>query len=123
MYTAGVSVGQGVGNAAAVTDDVQTIITAHQLLVHFHFHVVELDLHAVEQGIVIGGTGGNLIQGLDHLNDAAQNTLGQHQAQGTGGGVQGGSEEGIHLPLGGGTAAADQIAEALDDHTAAQHIA
>ena len=72
--------GQGMGHAAAVTDDVKALVTAFQVLVQFHFHVVEFDLHAVEQGIVIGGTGCDLVQGVDHLNDAVQNTLGQHQA-------------------------------------------
>ena len=43
------------GDAAAVTDDVQALVPGFQLLVHFHFHVVELDFHTVEQGIIVGG--------------------------------------------------------------------
>ena len=65
------------GDAAAVTDDVQTGITGLQLLVDLHFHVVELDFHTVQQRIIVGGAGGHLIQGVDHLNDAVQDALGQ----------------------------------------------
>ena len=63
MDTAGGGMGQGMGDATAVSDDVQTLVPGLQLLVDFHFHVVELDLHAVEQGIVVGGAGGHLVQG------------------------------------------------------------
>ena len=45
---AGGGVGQGVGDAAAVTDDVQAGIAGLQLVIHFHFHIVELDFHTVE---------------------------------------------------------------------------
>ena len=61
MDAAGGSVGQGVGDAGAVADDVQAIIAALQILVHLDLHVVELDFHAVEQGVVVGGAGGHLI--------------------------------------------------------------
>ena len=123
MDTAGGGMGQGVGNAAAVADDIQAGVAAFQPLVHFHFHVVELDLHAVEQGIVVGGAGGHLVQSVDHFDDAVQNSLGQHQAQVTGGGLQGGGEEGFLNADGVGPAAPDQIAEPLDNDAAAQHVA
>ena len=61
--TAGGGVGQRVGDAAAVTDDVQAGVAGFQLFADLHLHVVELDLHAVEQGIVVGGAGGHLVQG------------------------------------------------------------
>ena len=32
-----------------------------------------------EQGVIIGGAGGDLIQRIDHLDDSVQNTLGHHQ--------------------------------------------
>ena len=41
MDAAGGGMGQGVGNAAAVTDDVQTIVAALQILVHRYFHIVQ----------------------------------------------------------------------------------
>ena len=67
------------GDAAAVADDVQPRIPGLQMFIHSHFHIVELDLHAVEQGVVVGGAGGDLIQRVEHLDDAVQNPLGQHQ--------------------------------------------
>ena len=89
MDAAGGGVGEGVGDAAAVADDKQAGIAGFQLLARFHFHVVELYFHAVEQGVVVGGAGGDLIQGVDHFDDAIQDALGQHQAQIAGGGVEG----------------------------------
>ena len=123
MDAAGGSMGQGVGNAGAVADDVQALVTAFQMLVHFHFHIIELDFHTVEQGVVVGSTGSHLIQRIDHFDDAVQNSLGQHQAQVTGGGLQGGGEEGFLNADGVGPAAPDQIAEPLDNDAAAQHVA
>ena len=50
-------------DTAAVTDDVQAGVAGFQLFADLHLHVAELDLHAVEQGIVVGGAGGHLVQG------------------------------------------------------------
>ena len=57
---------------------------------------VELDLCAVEQGVVIGGAGGDFIQLIDHLDDVVQLALGQGQGQVAGdGGGEGGPGEGF----------------------------
>ena len=105
--------GQRVGDTAAVADDIQTLMTAHELIVHFHFHVIEFYFHAIQKGIVVGCTGSNLIQSIDHLDNSIQNALRQHQAQITGGCVQSGGNEGLLDPVGGGASAPDQIPEAL----------
>ena len=55
--TAGGCMGQGMSHTAAVTDDVQALVTAFQMFVQFHFHIIEFDFHTVEQGIVIGMPG------------------------------------------------------------------
>ena len=120
---AGGGVGEGMGDAAAVTDDVEARVLGFQVVVYGDFHVVELDLYAVEQGVVIGGARGDFIQGVEHFDDAVQNPLGQYQAQVAGGGVEGGGDEAFFHPLGGGTLTPDQVPEPLDDDTAAQHIA
>ena len=120
---AGGSVGQRMGDAAAVADDVQARVAAFQMVVYIHFHVIELDLHAVEQSVIVGGAGRHLVQGVNHFNDAVENSLGQHQTQIAGGGVQRGGDKRILHPAGGGAPAADQIAKPLHDHTAAKHIA
>ena len=93
------------------------------MFIHGHFHIVEFDLHAVEQGVVVDGAGGDLIQGVEHFDDAVQNSLGQHQTQIAGGRVQSGGDEGFRNAFGGRPLPTDQVAEALDDDAAAQHIA
>ncbi len=123
MDAAGRGVGEGVGNATAVADDVKSGIAGFQLLVDLHFHIVELDLHTVKEGVVVGGAGGDFIQSVNHFNNAVQDPLGQHQRKVAGGGVEGGDDKGLVHTAFGGAAAPDQIAEPLDDDTAAQHIA
>ena len=71
------SVGQGVGHAAAVPDHIEPFVFGLQILVQRHFHVVEFHFHAIEQGIVIGGTLADLIQRIDHFDNAVQDPFGQ----------------------------------------------
>ena len=111
------------GHAAAVADDEQALVGRLQILVQRHLHVVELYLHAVEQRIVAGGAGSDLVQRVDHLDDAVQNTLGHHKAQIAGGRRQRGGHEALFDALWGAALAADQVAEPLHHHAAAQHIA
>ena len=110
------------GDAAAVADDIQALAAALQILVYGHLHVIELHLDAVEEGIIVGGAGGDLIQGVNHLNDAVQQALRQHQAQITRGRLEGGGHQALVNALLVASAAPDQVAEALDDYAAAQHI-
>ena len=44
-------------HTAAVTDDVQALVTAFQMFVQFHFHIIEFDFHTVEQGIILAVPG------------------------------------------------------------------
>ena len=84
---------------------------------------VELHLRAVEQGVVVGRAGGQLVQGVDHLDDIVQLPLGQGQGQ-----VprhrrrQGGPDEGVAQPVLVGADARRQIPEPLDQHAPRQHI-
>lgn len=57
IHAAGTGVGQGVGHAAAVSDDEQPRVAGLEVVVQLHLHVIELHLHAVEQGVVVGGAG------------------------------------------------------------------
>jgi len=113
---------QGMRDTTADTDDVKARVAGFQLFVDLHFHVAELDLHAVQQRIVVCRAGCNFVQGVDHLNDAIQDSLGQHQVQIGGGGIQSRNNEGIVHAAGCRAAAADQIAKPPDYNTAAQHI-
>ena len=45
---AGRGVGQGVGNTAAVADDIQTGVAGFQFFVDFYFHVVEFYFYAIQ---------------------------------------------------------------------------
>ncbi len=58
------------GHAGAVANDEKALPAGLQMLVDLHLHVVELDLHAVQEGIVVGGARSHLVQGVDHLDDA-----------------------------------------------------
>ena len=115
--------GQGVGNSAAIADDKQALMPGFQMLVHLYFHVVEFDLHTVQKRIVVCRSGGNLVQSVNHLNDAIQNPFGQNQAQIAGGGIQRRGDEGFLDSIGGGAATPNEIAKPLDNDPAAQHIA
>ena len=123
VYAAGRGVRERVCDAAAVADHVKSLVAGFKIFVHVHFHIVEFDLYAVEQGIVVGGAGGHLVKRVDHLDDAVQYPLGQHQAQVTRGGLQCRGDEGLVNAALGRALTADEVAEALDDHAAAQHIA
>ena len=101
VNAAGGGMRQGMGDAAAVADDIQTGMAGLQLVADFHFHVVELDFHAVEQGVFVGGAGSHLVQGIDHFDDAVQNALGQYQTQVARGCVEGGGDEGTLHAAGG----------------------
>ena len=70
IHTACGCMGQGVGYTTAVTDDVKTFVAGLQILIDVNLHVVEFDFNAIKQGVVIGSARSDLIQGIDHLDDA-----------------------------------------------------
>ena len=94
-----------------------------QILVQLHFHIVELNLHAVQQRIVVGRAGGDLVQGVDHLDNAVQDSLGNHQAQVPRRRRKGGHHEGPGDAAGRAALAPDQIPKPLDHDAAPQHVA
>ena len=111
------------GNTAAVADDIQAFIAALQIFVDFDLHIVELDFNTIEEGIVIGCAGCDLVEGIDHLDDTVQQTLGQDQAEVAGCSIQCRCDKGFPDAVLIGSAAADEVAKALDNDAAAQHIA
>ena len=109
-------------HTAAIADDEQPLVARFQMLVQLDLHVVELDLHAVQQRVVIRRAGGDLVERVDHLNDAVQNTLGHDQAQIARRRRERGRDERLIQPLLRAALPADEVAEALHDHAAAEHI-
>ena len=114
--------GQGVGNAASVTDDIESFVRAFQILIDIHFHIIEFHFDTVQQGIVICRTRCDLIQGVDHLDDTVQDTFWQNQTQISGSSGQGRANQTFFDTVDGTASATHQIAETLYDHTATQHI-
>ena len=73
-------VGQGVGDAASVSDHVQALVAAFEVVVDLNFHVVEFNFHTVQQSIVVCSSRSYFVQGLDHFDDAVQDTLRKYEA-------------------------------------------
>ena len=84
---------------------------------------VELHLRPVEEGVVVGGAGGQLVQGVDHLDDVVQLPLGQGQGEVPGHrGGEGGPGGGLAHPVGVGPHPLHQVSEPLDQHPPGQHV-
>ena len=73
--SAGRCMGQRMGHAAAVSDNKETLVAGFQIFVDLDLHVVEFNLNAIKQSIIICGSRCDLIQSIDHLNDAIQDTF------------------------------------------------
>lgn len=90
---------QATGDTRTVADGKHIGELSLQLAAEFQPRGVEFDLHAVEQGIVVGCSRSDLVQGVDHLDDVVHMPFGQHQAQIAGGGVEGGLGEALTQPV------------------------
>ena len=110
------------GHAAAITDEIKSLIAALQILINIRLHVVDFDFHTLTQGILVGCTGSDLVQRIDHLDNTVQNTFWQYQTQITGSGFQGRNHHTFLYPVLCTSAVSEQIAETLHDDTTAQHI-
>ena len=93
-----------------------------QVIVYGDLHVVELDLHTIEKSIVIGSSGSNLVQSIDHLDYAIENSLWYNQGKVSGSSLQRGNYEAFPDPLFRGPLSSDKISEPLDHYASAQHI-
>ena len=67
--------------AAAVSDYVQALMFTFEIFVDFDFHIVELDFDAVQKRVVVGGTGRDFIERVNHFDNTVENTLGQYKAK------------------------------------------
>ena len=68
-------------DTASVADHIEAGMVGLKFIAEGHLHVVKLDLHAVQKRVIVGSTGRDLVQCVDHLNDTVQDPLGQDQAQ------------------------------------------
>ena len=119
----GPRLGQTAGDARPVAHGEEAGQGSLQLIGQGQPGGIELDLRPVEQGIIVGGAGGQLVQLVDHFNDIVQLPLGQSQGQVPGhGGGEGGVNEGLAHPVLVGPPAPHQIPEPLDQHAPRQHI-
>ena len=57
------------GDTAAVPNDIETPVTGLKMGIQGDLHVVELHLYAVKESIMIGGSRGDLVESIDHLDD------------------------------------------------------
>ena len=110
------------GHSASVSDDVEARVVGLEVFVEAHFHVVEFNFHAVEQGIVVGCSRSDLVEGIDHLYDAVEDAFGQDQAQVAGSCLEGGAHSALLDAGDVAPASAGQVAEALYNDSSAQHI-
>ena len=76
------------GDAAAIADDIQPIIAAHQLFIDGNLHIIELYLYTIKEGIIICCAGRNLIECINHFDNAIQQAFWQNKTQITGGCIQ-----------------------------------
>ena len=65
---------------------------------------------------------GDLVQSLDHFNDAVQDPFGQYQAQISGSGFKRRTDQAFFNTADSASPASHQISESLYDNAAAQHI-
>ena len=94
----------------------------HQTFIHSDFHVIKLDLHAVEQCVFVGRPRRHFVQGVNHVDDAVHDAFGQHKTEIPGTGLKGRPHKGFGYASDGASAPPDQISEALHHHAAAEHI-
>ena len=66
-------------HAASIADDIKPVILCLQILIELNLHIVKLDLHSVEEGVGVRRSRSDLVEGVDHLDDAVQDPLGQDQ--------------------------------------------
>ena len=110
------------GNAASVSDNVKSLMLGFEVFIDLDLHIIELDLDAVKQSIVVCGAGCDLIECIKHFYNTVENTFGKNKAQIAGRCVERGRDKRLLDTLVVRALTANKIAEALNDNTAAEHI-
>ena len=71
--------GKGMCHPTAVSDDIETFVDAFKMLIKLYFHIIKFHFHTIKQCVIVCRSRCDLVQCIDHLNDAIQDTLRQHQ--------------------------------------------
>ena len=58
------------GHSTSVSDHIQPLMQRLKMFIQLYFHIVEFHFHSVKQCIIICSSRCDLIQGIDHFNDA-----------------------------------------------------
>ena len=77
-------VGERMGNTRAVADYIKPLMAGLEVLCDVDLHIVELDLNAVKESVIVGGSGSYLIERIDHLDYSVEYALRKHEAEVTG---------------------------------------
>ena len=78
--TAGGCMGKRMCHTAAVSDNKETFVAGFQILIDLNFHVVEFNFHAVQKGIIVCSSRSYFVQGVDHFDNAVQDTFRKYEA-------------------------------------------
>ena len=124
FHAGGRRLSEAASDACAVADGEEVRKLGFKLAAQLKTRGVELDLSAIEQGVVICGARRDLIQSVDHLDDIVKLPLRKSKAQVAGNG-RGERRTGVGLRQ---TVlvrahALNKIAEALNENAAGEHVA
>ena len=111
-------------HAASVADRVNAVADFEVFADKFRAHGIIFGFHAVEKRIVIGSTGRDIVDSVHGFDDIVKLTFWNTKRQIARHGLQGRTNGGLTDTVVVGTLALKQVAEALDEHTAAaDHVA
>ena len=81
VNTACGSMGQRVSDTTSIADYEKILVASLKMIVNLNLHVVELNLNTLEKCVIVCGTRRDVIQCVDHFDDAIKNTLWHNKAQ------------------------------------------
>ena len=124
VKTHGTGLGKTARYAAAVADGVDAVADFEVFADEFRAHGIIFGFNAVEERIVIGGAGCDVVDGIHGFDDVIKLAFGNAKRQITRHGLQGRTHGGLTDAVVVGTFALEQIAETLNENTAAaDHVA
>ena len=98
-------------------------MAAFEILVNVDLHIIELDLNAVKESVLVCSTGGYLVKRVYHLDDTVEDSLGKNEAKVTRRCLKCGVDERLVDSARGRALTLDKVTEALYYNSSAKHIA